>query len=138
MLMRNVRWGWIVIGAFVAELLGIAVLMCIRVLHGYGPFSLEPLSAIGGAAFLAELFFVFALFGWWVARGAHGLVFLNGLLVGIAAVLIYEAAIHGSGQSIPLSVAYLVAHVVKVAGGGVGGWLVMRRRKSSGALLGAA
>ena len=125
--MRNVRWGWIVLGAFVAEVLGFAVLMGIRVLHGYGPFALDPLSGVGNAAFLIELFLVFMLAGWWVARGARELVVLNGLLVGVAAVLIYEIAARGSGQSIPISASYLLAHAVKIAGGGVGGWLAARR-----------
>ena len=125
--MRNVRWGWIVLGAFVAEVLGFAVLMGIRVLHGYGPFALDPLSGVGNAAFLIELFLVFMLAGWWVARGARELVVLNGLLVGFAAVLIYEIAARGSGQSIPISASYLLAHAVKIAGGGLGGWLAARR-----------
>lgn len=129
--MRNVRWGWIVLGAFVAEVVGFALLMCIRVLHGYGPFALDPLSAVGNAGFLIELFLVFMLFGWWVALGARGLVFLNGLFVGVGAVLIYEIAARGSGQSIPLTAAYLLAHAVKIAGGAAGGWLAARRRAGS-------
>ena len=129
--MRNVRWGWIVLGAFVAEVLGFAVLMGIRVLHGYGPFALDPLSGVGNAAFLIELFLVFMLAGWWVARGARELVVLNGLLVGFAAVLIYEIAARGSGQPIPISASYLLAHAVKIAGGGLGGWLAARRSGSA-------
>lgn len=129
--MRDVRWGWIVLGAFVAEIVGYLLLMCIRMLHGVGPFALDPLSTAGNAAFLIELFLVFMLFGWWVARGARGLVLLNGLLVGVAAVLIYELAARGSGASIPISAAYLLAHAVKIAGGGAGGWLAARRRAGS-------
>jgi len=125
--MRNIRWGWIVLGAFVAEVFGFAVLMCIRVLHGYGPFALDPLSAIGNAAFLIELFLVFMFAGWWIARGAREHVVLNGLLVGVAAVLIYEIAARGSGQPIPINAAYLLAHAVKVGGAGAGGWLAARR-----------
>jgi len=130
--MGNVRWGWIVLGAFVAEVLGFVLLMCIRMLHGYGPFALDPLSAVGNAAFLIELFLVFMLFGWWVARGARGLVLLNGLLVGVASVLIYEIAARGfAGASIPLSAAYLLAHAVKIGGGAAGGWLAARQRAGS-------
>jgi len=128
--MRNVRWGWVVLGAFVAEVLGFVVLMGIRVLHGYGPLALDSLSSIGNAAFLLELFLVFMLAGWWVARGSRELIVLNGLLVGVAAVLIYEIAARGSGASIPISAAYLLAHAVKIAGGGAGGWLAARRSVS--------
>jgi hypothetical protein len=135
--MRNVRWGWIVLGAFVAEVLGFVLLMGIRVLHGYGPFALDPLSTAGNVAFLIELFLVFMLFGWWVARGARGLALLNGLLVGVGAVLIYEIAARGSGQSIPLSAAYLLAHAVKIAGGAAGGWLAARRRAGAAVLRAA-
>jgi hypothetical protein len=129
--MRDIRWVAIVLGAFVAEVLGFAVLMCIRVLHGYGPFAPDPLSAVGNAAFLIELFLVFMLFGWWIARGARELVFLNGLLVGVAAVLIYEIVARGSGASIPLSAQYLLAHAVKIGGGAAGGWIAARQRSDS-------
>ena len=129
--MGNVRWVWIVVGAFVAEVLGFAVLMCIRVLHGYGPLAPDPLSAVGNAAFMIELFVVFMLFGWWIARGARELVFVNGLLVGVAAVLIYEVVARGSGASIPLSAQYLLAHAVKVAGAAAGGWTAARQRSGS-------
>jgi hypothetical protein len=128
---RNIRWIWIVLGAFVAEVLGFAGLMCIRVLHGYGPFAPDPLSAIGNAAFLIELFVVFMLFGWWIARGARDFVFLNGLLVGVAAVLIYEIVARGSGASIPLTTAYLLAHAVKIGGGAAGGWIAAQQRSGS-------
>ena len=37
----------------------------------------------------------------------------------------------GSGVSIPISAAYLLAHAVKIAGGAVGGWLASRRRAGS-------
>jgi len=68
------------------------------------------------------------LFGWWIAHGARELVFVNGLLVGVAAVLIYEIVARGSGASIPLSATYLLAHAVKVAGGAAGGWIAARQR----------
>ena len=131
--MRNVRWVWILICAWLAELLGYAVLMGIRVLHGIGPFSLDPLSPLGDAAFQIELFLVFALFGWWVARGARGLVVVNGLLVGLGAVLIYEIAARASGHPPPFSVTYLLLHAVKIAGGAVGGWIAALQRASSAA-----
>jgi hypothetical protein len=102
--------GLVVLGAFVAEVLGFVVLMGIRVLHGYGPFALDPLSSIGKRGFSAR-----------VVPGVHaGRMVgrariaradrLERLLVGVAAVLIYEIAARGSGASIPISAAYLLAH----------------------------
>jgi hypothetical protein len=37
----------------------------------------------------------------------------------------------GSGQSTPISAAYLLAHVVKIAGGAAGGWIAARQRSGS-------
>lgn len=120
--MRSVRWGWIVLAAFVAELVGIVGLMVIRVLHGYGPVDVAaPLSAIGGTAFMLELGAAMALSGWWVAaRKARSNRLMHGLLVGVAAVVLYE--ILTFRQPIPVDLGYILVHVLKVAAGGLGGW----------------
>jgi hypothetical protein len=120
--MQNLRWGWIALGGFLGELVAIVVLMGLRVLNGSGPISPAPLSPLALAAFLTELAVVMALFGWWVAaRKAHAQRVLHGLLVGVAAVLIYE--ILAFGQPVPRDWSYVAAHALKIAGGAVGGWL---------------
>lgn len=137
--MTNIRWGWIVLAAFLGELTGILLLMGLRLLHGYGPLSPSPLSGPGEAAFIAELFAVLALFGYWVARKAPLQPVLHGLLVGVTSVLIYEVLVFivARGQPIPRNLLYFAAHAVKIAGGAAGGWFAARqhlRARSSTAI----
>ena len=103
--------------------------MGLRLLHGYGPLSPSPLSASGTAAFLAELFVVLALFGLWVARKAATQPVLHGVLVGVAAVLIYELLVEivAFGKPVPRNLLYFTAHAVKIAGGAAGGWIAARQ-----------
>lgn len=127
--MTNIRWGWILLAAFLGEVTGILLLMGLRLLHGYGPASPNPLSGPGEAAFMAELFVVLALFGYWVARKALLQPVLNGLLVGVTSVLLYELLVFivARGQPIPRNLLYFSAHVVKIAGGAAGGWFAARQ-----------
>jgi hypothetical protein len=127
--MRSLRWGWIVLGGFLGEFVGIVLLMGLRLLHGYGPVSPEPLSAVGNAAFRIELFVVMAVFGWWVARKASAQLVLHGVSVGVAAVVIYEILVMLLvSEPIPMSLSYVAAHALKTAGGAAGGILAARRR----------
>jgi hypothetical protein len=73
--MRNLRWRWILLAGFLGEVTGHLVLMGLRLLHGLGTLSPSPLSRLGEAAFLAALFVVLALFGYWVARKLPGSLF---------------------------------------------------------------
>jgi len=124
--MLSIRWLWILLAAFLGEVAGIVVLMGLRSLHGYGPFDLTPLSALGRAAFLLELGGMMALCGWWVAsRKAPEYRVLHGLFVGLMAVLLYEIVTFR--QPIPVNLQYLAAHAVKVGGGLIGGWLAARQ-----------
>ena len=126
--MRDMRWGWILVAGFLGECVAIAVLVGIRLLHGYEPGSLAPLSSLGAATFQFELFAVMALFGWWVARKATAWPVLHGALVGVAAVLIYE--IVAFGQPVPRTLSYFVAHALKIGGGAAGGWIAAWRARA--------
>jgi hypothetical protein len=99
--MKNIRWGWILLGAFLAEVALILIAIPQSMLAGQDSlvYSIPP------ASFVASL-----IFGWWVARKAPRLRVLNGALVGIVAE----------------PTAYVVAHVLKVLGGAAGGFLASR------------
>lgn len=127
--MSNIRWCWILLAAFLGELTGVLLLMGLRLLHGVGPLSPSPLSGPGEAAFLAELFIVLALFGYWVARKASLRPVLNGLLVGVTSVVIYEILVFivARGQPVPRNLIYFAAHALKIAGGATGGWFAARQ-----------
>lgn len=112
--MKNIRWGWILLGGFLAELAIFIVVIPIGLLAGQESllYSAPP------ASFLAAFGF-----GIWVARKAPRRPVLHGTLVGIASMLIYLAISLGR----PEPVAYVVAHLLKVLGGITGGFVASRR-----------
>jgi putative membrane protein (TIGR04086 family) len=113
--MKNIRWGWILLGGFLAELAVFVVVIPLSLLAGQASlvYSAPP------ASFIAAL-----VFGMWVARKAPQRPVLHGSLVGVAAVLIYLATSFGQ----PEPVAYIIAHALKVLGGAAGGFVALKRR----------
>jgi len=112
---RTLRWGLAIAGGVVAEA-GVFAVMPVAL--ALGPDA--PLYAIPPAAFLMP--FVMAMV---VARQTASGRVLHGGIVGAVAALIYIAIT--IGQTLP--VAYIVSHVLKVAGGMAGGLIVDRRVK---------
>jgi putative membrane protein (TIGR04086 family) len=112
--MKNIRWGWILLGGFLAEL-GIFVLII-------------PLSMWAGQQSLLytapPASFVFGI---WVARKVQQRRVLHGALVGIVATLIYV----GIGLGQPEPIVYIVAHVLKVLGGAAGGVVALKRASTT-------
>jgi Na+(H+)/acetate symporter ActP len=111
--MKNIRWGWILLGGFLAELVVFAIVIPIAMVAGRQSllYSAAPASFVGAL-----------LLGLWVARKSSQPV-LHGALVGVVAMLIYVAMTRAQ----PEPTAYLVAHVLKVLGGAAGGWLASMR-----------
>jgi putative membrane protein (TIGR04086 family) len=112
--MKSMRWGWILLGGFLAELLIFAFVI--------------PLSLAAGQASLlysapAASFVGTFVFGIWVARRALDRRVLHGVLVGVAATMIYIAVSRGQ----PEPTAYIIAHGLKLLGGAAGGWVAARR-----------
>ena len=111
----DIRWGRILVGGVLAELIVFAIVF-------------PTLSLFGQRAFLASILvasaampFVFAV---WVGRRADSRFVLHGALVGLVAALVYLAVAWGQPQ--PLL--YKIAHGLKIAGGMAGGALVSRRK----------
>ena len=117
--MRKIRWGWILVAGILAEAVAVAFLVGLRWMHGYAAASAAPLSAVAAVAFEVELFVGTAVAGWWVARKATASPVLNGALVGVTTVLVYE--ILAFGQPVPHGWSYFFLHGLKVAGGVTGG-----------------
>jgi len=63
----------------------------------------------------------------WVCRRVESRFVLHGVLVGVVAALFYIAL---TGFQ-PEPLAYVIAHVLKLAGGGAGGWVAQRRKPAS-------
>jgi putative membrane protein (TIGR04086 family) len=120
----KIHWVRILVAGILAE---IALILAIVPLGVH-------LGAQSGEAFLhytagpGSFFFCFwgAL---WVCRRVESRAVLHGLLTGVVAALFYIALTRA--QSEPP--AYIVAHVLKLAGGALGGFVAQRRRVSSSA-----
>jgi hypothetical protein len=116
--MKNIRWGWILLGGFLAEVAIFVIVIPLSLLAGQESllYSAPPAS-----------FAVTFVFGIWVARKASERRVLHGTLVGVVAMLIYV----GMSLGRPEPIAYVIAHVLKVLGGAGGGLIMMRRRAAN-------
>jgi putative membrane protein (TIGR04086 family) len=62
----------------------------------------------------------------WVSRKITSRFVLHGILIGVVAALFYLALTRFK----PEPLAYVIAHILKLAGGATGGYVAERRRKS--------
>ncbi|SRR5579871_557668 len=113
----KIRWGWIVLGGLIAEVaLIIAIVPAgMRLGETFLHYTAPPGSLI--TCFLAA---------WWICRRIESRFVLHGTLVGVVAALIYIALTRAQ----PEPLAYIIAHVLKLAGGALGGFVAQRRRAS--------
>jgi putative membrane protein (TIGR04086 family) len=112
--MRNLRWGWIVLGGFLAELVIFVIVIPVSLLAGRQSL----LYSAPVASFIAAFGF-----GFFVARKAPDRPLMHGILVGLIAVLLYV----GMSFARPEPTAYVVAHLLKVLGGALGGYVALKR-----------
>src|SRR4029077_15402930 len=115
----RLRWGRVVVGGFLAELLVFAIVFPVLYLFGQRAFLASILIAS------AAMPFIFAV---WVGRRIDSRFVLHGALVGLVAALIYMGLAWGQPQ--PLL--YKIAHVLKLVGGAAGRALASRRRPATG------
>jgi hypothetical protein len=124
-MLKQIRWGWVLVGGFVAEL----------ALFLFVPLQFLP----GGATLLLYLVVPLCLLatgiaGWWIARKASSARVLHGALVGVVALAIY-AALTWTAE---LPTIYVIANYLKIAGGIAGGWFAERGRAPQASETGAA
>jgi hypothetical protein len=112
----QLRWGRILVGGFLAELLVFAIVFPVLYLFGQRAFLASILIAS------AVMPFIFAV---WVGRRVESYFVLHGALVGLVAALIYMGLAWGQPQ--PLL--YKIAHGFKVVGGVAGGVVASRRTR---------
>ena len=119
----SLRWGRILLGGVLAELLLIAAVIPMR-MTGSSDDAITILAVAGS-------FLVFVPVAWWLARSV-GRPVTHGVLMGAAAAAIYvllsvmQQLFDPNAPTVPSI--YYVAHVLKLAGGAVGGWLAGRSR----------
>ena len=109
----QLRWGRVLVGGFLAELLVFAIVFPTLYLFGQRAFLASILIAS------AVMPFIFAV---WVGRRIESRFVLHGGLIGLVAALIYMGLSWGQPQ--PLL--YKIAHGLKVVGGMAGGVVASR------------
>ena len=102
------RWGRILLGGFLAELLVFVIVFPVRHFFGQRAFLASILVASAAMPLVLAI---------WVCRRVESAFLLHGALVGVVAALIYLALTWGQ----PEPGLYKVAHGLKVVGGLVGG-----------------
>jgi len=116
---KRMHWVRVLIGGFLAETLLILIVIPISMKFGQ-----TPLLYVAPVGSLLTCF----LFAWWVGGRIESRFVLHGVLVGVVAALIYVALTRAR----PEPLAYVVAHVLKLVGGAVGGLLAGRSRRGDG------
>ena len=112
--MNTIRWGWILLGALLANVAVTALITPIALLDGQ-----ERLGYVAPpASFVGAL-----VVGYWIASKAPQRAVLHGLLVGLVAMLIYLPI----ELAQEITFAHVLSSALKVLGGAVGGFLVARR-----------
>ncbi|HEX9807726.1 MAG TPA: hypothetical protein VGA34_12615 [Alteraurantiacibacter sp.] len=129
----GIRWGRTLIGAIAVEVA--LIVPTIAIFASLGEAGAEPVLNWLIPP-LALLLFVPA--GYWCGKGSSAPV-LNGFVAGLWGIVLYVAltlVAAGSVADFDLESstrpAYLLAHGLKVVGGVIGGWLVLRRLNSGG------
>ena len=124
----KIRWWRVLLGGFLIELALMVVAVAL-----YSTLA-EPDTALNLAVPPATLLAAVPIAAW-VARAGPRPVFA-GTMTGVAAIAIYAvtstagilAAPDQANLAQTFGPAYLASHVLKLAGGALGGWLVARRR----------
>jgi hypothetical protein len=123
----SLRWGRIMLGGFLAELILIVAVIPMRA-AGSGESAITILAVAGSFA-------AFVPVAWWLARPLARPI-LHGVLMGAAAAALYTlltvlGKMFGPPDLPPTPFIYYVAHVLKLAGGATGGWLAARSASSA-------
>ena len=111
----QLRWGRILVGGFLAELLVFAVVFPTLYLFGQRAFLASILIASAVMPFLLAV---------WVGRRIESRFVLHGGLIGLVAALVYLGLAWGQ----PQPMLYKIAHGLKVIGGMAGGAVASRRK----------
>jgi len=127
----KIRWWRVLLGGFLIELALMVVAVALFATLA------NPASALNLAVPPATLL-VAAPIAAWAARGTPRPV-LAGTLTGVAALVLYGLMTGAGYLASPGNIdlgqvfgpAYLSSHVLKLAGGAIGGWWVARRRTAA-------
>jgi len=123
----SLRWGRIVLGGILAEMLLMIAVVVVQAAGG-GEDAVTITAVVGS-------FVAFVPVAWWLGRRLPQPL-LHGVVMGAFADVVYTVLFvigRMFNPTIPaMPLLYYVAHVMKLAGGAVGGWLVQRSAGMAG------
>jgi hypothetical protein len=114
----SIQWGRVLLAAFLMELALIAIAV--------------PVTLLGASWLLVYIvpplsFLITFAITVWLGRKIKSRLVLQGVLIGIAGSIMYVVLTRAQPEPWP----YLLAHVLKVAGGAAGGMVLARRSAST-------
>ena len=135
--MGRLRWKWILIAGFLAELTVLAIfflLLAGAMLAGV-PEIAAPMSTLDNIDAIVSSFATMFLFTLWAAKRIDSALVLHGALIGVFGIVLFSILwLSTAGPLGAQPWPYLVAHALKVVGGMTGGFVAERRRRRAAAL----
>jgi hypothetical protein len=110
------------------------VLLTVATLAGV-PEVARPLSTLDYIDAMVSSFVMMFLFTLWAGRRIDDLFVLHGALIGLVGFLLFTIFVFALNGSLAQPPLYLVAHVLKVAGGMTGGLVAKKRSLARRTLL---
>ena len=135
---RQIRWGRIVVAAVLAEVAVIAVFFILlfgATLAGV-PDLARPLSTLDYVDALVSSFAMVFLFTLWVGKRIESRFVLHGILVGVVAMLLFVALNFGLNRTLEEPPLYWVAHGLKILGGIAGGRVAEQMKRTRRVIIG--
>ena len=119
--MKDIRWGWVLLGALLANVAVTAIITPIAIIDGQ-----ERLGYVAPPASFVGVLIV----AWWIAGKAPHRAGLHGVLVGLVAMLLYLPV----ELSQEVTFAHYLSSVLKVLGGAAGGFIAASRATAKAAV----
>jgi hypothetical protein len=129
--MRQIRWKWILLAALLAELTVMAIffLLLLGATLAGVPEIAAPMSTLDNIDAMVASFATMFLFTLWAAKRIGSALVLHGALIGLFGIVLFCILWISTTGTVAQPLPYVVAHVLKVAGGIAGGLVAERRRR---------
>ena len=128
---RQVHWGRIVVAGFLSEVSIFVIFLLLLIgltLAGF-PEVARPMSALDYIDAMLSSFAMVFLFTLWVGKRIESGFILHGALVGVVGILLFTTMWVATTGSLGQPPLYIVAHLLKILGGLVGGLAAEKRKQ---------
>jgi hypothetical protein len=130
---RRIRWKWIILGAFLAELTVIAifVVLLLAAMAAGVPEIAAPMTTLDYIDAMVMSFVSMLVFTIWVGKKIDSAFVLHGVLIGAFGILLFTVMWVGTTGAFAQPALYVAAHGLKIVGGIAGGLIAERRHRRS-------